>query len=168
MNNILKYKNYWSKIEYSADDGVLYGRIEGISDLVNFESPSAEEIETEFHKAVDDYLEFCSEMDKEPDKAFRGNFNVRISPELHRKMALVAIENNKSLNQMVEIAISDYIETYEKIQNFDFNAVFNEFFTSINQVSEQIAEGVKKAWEKAPSPSKNIPFTHKENKLFTM
>ena len=59
--NILEYKGYHTKIELDTEEMVLRGKIEGINDLVNFESESIQEIEKEFHAAVDDYLEFCLE-----------------------------------------------------------------------------------------------------------
>lgn len=62
----MKYKGYSARPEYSAEDQVFYGRILGIDDLVNFESENAEGLEEEFHKAVDDYLEFCAEIGKQP------------------------------------------------------------------------------------------------------
>lgn len=67
-NNVLKYKGYYTEVKFSAEDKVLYGKIEGIKDLVNFESKSADEVEKEFHRTVEDYLEFCKESWKEPDK----------------------------------------------------------------------------------------------------
>ena len=54
MTNVFEYKGYCTRIHYSAEDNVLYGKIEGIVDLVDFESSSVEEIETDFHKAVDE------------------------------------------------------------------------------------------------------------------
>lgn len=60
----LEYKGYHTYIHYSATDKVLHGKIEGIKDLVDFESESAVEIENEFHKAVDDYIAFCNEVGK--------------------------------------------------------------------------------------------------------
>lgn len=108
MSNILEYKGYLAKIEYSAADGVLYGKIEGIKDLVNFESETAAGIEQEFHSAVDDYLALCAELGQEPDKAYSGTFNVRISPELHRKLAQLATKNGATLNAEAEKAIAEY------------------------------------------------------------
>lgn len=64
----LEYKGFHSYIHYSAADKVLYGKIEGIKDLVDFESESAVEIENEFHKAVDDYIAFCEEIGKNVEK----------------------------------------------------------------------------------------------------
>ncbi|MBD9121584.1 MAG: hypothetical protein EGQ04_05740 [Ruminococcaceae bacterium] len=67
-SNILYYKGYYGKIEYSAEDKVIYGKIMGIHSLISFESESATDIETEFHNAVDDYLSYCEEEGIEPEK----------------------------------------------------------------------------------------------------
>lgn len=68
VSNILYYKGYCGKIEYSAEDKVIYGKIMGIHSLISFESESATDIETEFHNAVDDYLSYCEEEGIEPEK----------------------------------------------------------------------------------------------------
>lgn len=68
VSNILYYKGYYGKIEYSAEDKVIYGKIIGIHSLISFESESATDIETEFHNAVDDYLSYCEEEGIEPEK----------------------------------------------------------------------------------------------------
>lgn len=115
--NILKYKEYTAKIEYSVEDKVLHGVIDGIDDLVDFCSESVDEIEEEFHAAVDDYLELCKKLGKEPNKAYTGTFNVRINPELHKKMAIMAKHNGNSLNAEVEKAIQRYIENKPLEQN---------------------------------------------------
>lgn len=91
-NNIFEYKGYHTKIEFDTETFTLRGKIEGINDLVNFESKDSREIEKEFHEAVDDYLDFCKEIGKIPDKEYKGTFNVRISQELHKKLALRALQ----------------------------------------------------------------------------
>ncbi len=68
VSNILYYKGYYGKIEYSAEDKVIYGKIMGIHSLISFESESATDIENEFHNAVDDYLSYCEEEGIEPEK----------------------------------------------------------------------------------------------------
>lgn len=124
MKNILQYKGYFAKIEYSAEDHLLYGKIEGIRDLVNFESESAQEIEQEFRNAVDDYLALCEELGQEPDKTYSGTFNVRISPALHRAIAIRAMKSGDSLNSTVEKAIDTFLrdDTKYAIQE-NWNAV---------------------------------------------
>lgn len=107
--DVLRYKGYSARPVYSADDRIFYGRILGIRDFVDFQSDSAGELEAEFHKAVDDYLAFCEEVGKEPDKEYSGLFNVRISPELHREVSLLAQEEGVTLNRAVEQAIHAYV-----------------------------------------------------------
>lgn len=63
----MTYKGYSARPEYSAEDGVFFGRLLGINDLVNFESENVEGLKEEFHKAVDDYLAFCTEIGKQPE-----------------------------------------------------------------------------------------------------
>ena len=105
MNNILEYKGYYTKVEYSAQDGVLFGKIEGIKDLVNFECGRLDDVEQEFRRAVDDYLAFCADLGEAPDKPYKGVFNVRISPELHRRAVLAADKRGETLNAFVANAI---------------------------------------------------------------
>lgn len=116
MKNLLEYKGYHTKVEFDAEIGLLYGKVEGIADLVNFECNSLSEVEREFHAAVDDYLEFCEEIGKSPEKEYRGTFNVRISPDLHRKIAMIAFRTDNSLNSEVEKAIGEYVEKKSREQ----------------------------------------------------
>ena len=114
--NILEYKGYHTRVECSLEDGVLFGKIEGIRDLVTFECDSIPEAEAEFHKAVDDYLEFCAEVGKEPEKEYKGQFNVRIAPELHRRLAIEAFKADVSMNTYVEEAIKEKVEGKNKTE----------------------------------------------------
>ena len=66
-NGLLRYGGYSAKPEYSAEDRIFYGRILGISNLVDFQFEEADDIENEFHKAVDDYLQYCMENGKCPE-----------------------------------------------------------------------------------------------------
>ena len=110
-NDILEYKGYHSRVEFDSANMILHGKIEGINDLVTFESNDLSEIENEFHKAVDDYLAFCKDIGQNPDKEYRGSFNIRITPELHKKLVELSFLRNESLNSTVEKAIDFYIQT---------------------------------------------------------
>ena len=111
QNNILEYKGYHTKVEIDCEDFTIRGKIEGINDLVNFECDDIKDIEAEFHAAVDDYLEFCQEVGKSPEKEYKGTFNVRISPELHKELAQLSSKNGESLNSCVEKAIQQYVNS---------------------------------------------------------
>lgn len=108
-NDVIRYKGYSARPEYSADDRIFYGTILGITDLVDFQCENAKDLEDEFHKAVDDYLEFCAEIGKEPQKEYSGMFSVRISPELHREVSVFAQANGVTLNRAVERAIREMV-----------------------------------------------------------
>lgn len=69
MSNVIQYKGYFTNVEYSQEDQILFGKIEGIRDLVTFECKNAGEVEQAFKEAVDDYLEFCREDEKKPNRS---------------------------------------------------------------------------------------------------
>jgi len=109
-SNVLEYRGYFTAIKFSAEDRLLYGKIEGIEDLMAFEAESADEIEKAFHEAVDYYLELCDRVGKEPNKAFSGRFNLRLDPELHRAAHIQASLSNMSLNSFIVKAVENIIE----------------------------------------------------------
>ena len=109
-DNMLKYKDFYGSVEYSANDECFFGKIIGTTDLVTFEGESVAILKKAFNEAVEDYLILCKETGKEAQKTYKGSFNVRISPELHRRTAILAKKRNMSLNSFVEKAITDEIE----------------------------------------------------------
>lgn len=113
MNDILQYKDYYASVHFSSEDDVFYGKILGISDLVNFEGASVKELKKAFHEAVEDYIKTCQQIGKEPNKTYKGTFNVRIPTDLHKQAAVFAAKNNISLNDFIRTAI-DYALLHKK------------------------------------------------------
>ena len=105
MKKLMEYKGYNAKIEYSDNDKCFWGELLYINDSISFEGQSVDELKKTFEEAVEDYIETCRNLKKEPEKPFKGSFNVRITPELHKKAALKAASEGVSLNQIVEKAI---------------------------------------------------------------
>jgi predicted HicB family RNase H-like nuclease len=103
--NYLHYKDYVGNIEFSEADGVFHGKVVGIKSLISFEGNSVNAITKDFHNAINEYLGFCAETGKQPEKPFKGSFNVRIGTDLHRKATLTASARGISLNTLVENAI---------------------------------------------------------------
>jgi len=106
MNDVLKYKNYIATVHFSTDDEVFHGKVLGINDLVSFEGRSVAELKKAFKEAIEDYLETCKELNKEPEKAYKGSFNVRVPMQLHRAVALAASKKSITLNEFVKAALS--------------------------------------------------------------
>ena len=105
MNNTIQYKGYLGSVEFSEEDGIFYGKVMGIRSLISYEGTTAQELIDDFHTAVDDYLALCAEEGIQPEIAYKGSFNVRISPELHRQAVVFATSHQMSLNNFVETAI---------------------------------------------------------------
>lgn len=105
MNNTMEYKGYVGSVEFSEEDALFYGKVLGIRALISYEGTNAAELVADFHGAVDDYLELCVQSGTEPEKAYKGSFNVRISPELHKQAVIAAMSHNMSLNSFVETSI---------------------------------------------------------------
>lgn len=119
--DVLEYKGYHTKVEFDAEGLVLRGKIEGINDFVDFECENLKDVEQEFHDAVDNYLEFCKEVGKQPEKEYKGTFNVRISPELHKRLAIEALKNGDTLNASVEKAIIAYVSNVVPVMENSLN-----------------------------------------------
>ena len=107
MGETMKYKGYHGSIEYSLADDCLHGRLLGITDLISYEGGSVKEIKAAFKEAVDDYLAFCKETAKQPNKPYSGKVMFRIDPEVHAKAALAAQLKGVSLNQWAEEVLAD-------------------------------------------------------------
>ena len=104
----MEYKGYLGSVEFSEADGVFFGKVLGIRALLSYEGTTAKELVEDFHGAVDDYLTLCAAEGTQPEKAYKGSFNVRVSPELHRQAALYAQAHHLSLNGVVERALQTY------------------------------------------------------------
>jgi predicted HicB family RNase H-like nuclease len=102
----MTYKGYSARIEYDDEDGILTGKIAGIRDGIGFHAESVEELKIAFHEAVEDYLETCARIGKEPQKPYSGRVMFRVSPDVHRRAALAAELQGKSLNQWAEEVLS--------------------------------------------------------------
>ena len=102
MKDILNYKDFIATVHYSSDDEVFFGKIEGINDLVTFEGKSVVELKEAFVESVEDYISLCKKTGKLPHKSYKGSFNIRIAPSLHRKAAEIAILKGIPLNQLVQ------------------------------------------------------------------
>jgi predicted HicB family RNase H-like nuclease len=115
--NILKYKSYEGTAEIDMDRQVCRGKILFINDLVTYEAASPKELQSEFEAAVDDYLETCEELGRDAQKPLKGQFNVRIPPQLHKLASIKAVQNDISLNDVVVKALESYLNSSTNINH---------------------------------------------------
>lgn len=96
--SIMHHGDYIARIDYDEEREVFHGRIVNLRDVVNFYGHTPEELKREFANSLNTYLELCRERGIEPAKPFSGRFNIRMSPELHRRLAEAAEQHGQSLN----------------------------------------------------------------------
>ncbi len=108
---MMDYKGYIGDVKYDSEAHIFHGEIINTRDVITFQGKSVDELESAFKDSIDDYLEWCKEDDVEPEKPYSGKFNLRISPELHKEIAISAKLLKLSINRFVEKAIKDEIST---------------------------------------------------------
>ncbi len=108
MNELI-YKGYTGRVEYDPESKTLHGTVLDLRDVITFESTSAEDIEEEFHRSVDEYLKLGAEMGRAPEKPFSGRLVLRMTPVLHRKIHNQAQGNGVSINQWIVSALEKQV-----------------------------------------------------------
>ena len=97
----MKYKGYIGIVEFDDEAEIFHGEVANLRDVITFQGRSVDELRRAFEESVDDYLAWCAERGKEPDKPFSGKFMVHIDPGIHREISTAAQKSGKSLNAWV-------------------------------------------------------------------
>lgn len=103
----MEYKGYIGIVEYDSEAKLFHGDVVNTRDVITFQGTTVDEIEKAFAESIDDYINWCKEECVEPEKPYSGKFNLRLSPELHREIAITAKKLNLSINSFVEKAVKD-------------------------------------------------------------
>jgi predicted HicB family RNase H-like nuclease len=107
---MMEYKGYIGNVEFDPDKKIFHGEIINTRDVITFQGQSVEELESAFRDSIDDYLDWCKEEGVNPEKPYSGKFNLRLSPELHREVAINAKKMHLSINKFVEKALEDELK----------------------------------------------------------
>jgi len=110
--NVMNYKVYSARIEYSDEDGCFVGHLAGIRDVVGFHGESVAELKAAFEAAVDDYLATCKKLKRSPQRPYSGKVMLRIDPGVHAKAAMLAEAEGKSLNAWAQEALQRAITSH--------------------------------------------------------
>ena len=96
--NMLTYKGYQGRFDYDSEADIFHGEVLHLRDVITFQGRSIDELKQALADSVEDYLEFCAQKGKIPEKSYSGRFNVRIAPEVHQRIALEAARDGISIN----------------------------------------------------------------------
>ena len=120
MGDVLCYKSqtnhtdYYGSVEYDSKRRILQGKVLGLSKQITFQGESVQELQFQFEQAVEAYIDEKKKQKRMPDKPYRGMFTIRISSELHRDIAMYAMERGSNLNAVITEAISDFLKKETK------------------------------------------------------
>lgn len=109
-SKLFEYKGYLGSIEPSTEDRCFCGSVQFVRDLISYSGNSYDELEQNFHSAVDEYLAFCKEIGQDPSVTCSGTFNIRIGSELHHQAVVAAKKTGKNLNEFVKEAVQGKVE----------------------------------------------------------
>lgn len=108
--NTMTFNNYHARIEYDPDLDMFRGEILGLNGGADFYGRNPKELRAEFKKSLAVFLEVCKEKGIEPRRHYSGKFNLRIPPELHEQLAIVAQAKGKSINAIAQEALQSVVE----------------------------------------------------------
>jgi predicted HicB family RNase H-like nuclease len=103
----MEYKGYIGEVTFDSDAHIFHGEIINTRDVITFQGKTVDELEAAFQESIEDYLKWCKEDGVSPEKPYSGKFNLRISPELHKEIAITARKMKLSINKFVEKAVVD-------------------------------------------------------------
>lgn len=99
---MIEYKGYVGVFEFDEELGQFHGYVVNTQDVISFYGSSVEELRAELQTSVEEYLAFCAENGRDPEKPFSGNLSIRTSPDIHRRIAMQAARRRVSMNSFVE------------------------------------------------------------------
>jgi len=108
--DVLTYKGFIGSVHFSAQDDVFFGKVEGINDLITFEGNSVKELKNAFHYIINEHIKDCKDENISVEKSFKGSFNLKLTPDLHRRAAIAAKAQGSTLNAFVKKAIERNLE----------------------------------------------------------
>lgn len=114
IKSLMEYGGYHARVEFDCEDQIFVGHVLGINDSLNFHGKTVEELINAMRDSIENYLDYCKQIGKEPEREYKGTFNIRIKPEQHRKIALYAASEGITINQFVSRAIEDEIKVLER------------------------------------------------------
>ena len=163
---IIKYKDFEGSVETDIERNCCRGKILFIDDLVTYESETLQGLQKQFEESVEDYVETCKQIGKEPQKPFRGLFNVRVKPELHRAAVKKAAADETSLNDLVSKALESYLSktsTVMKSTGFEPLLVNDMTSNAGSEVSVLRVQDDKTSFLEVNSSANNKFFTISEH-----
>ncbi len=79
-------------------------------DLIVYEGLTLDELRKDFEDGIDSYLEGCKADGVEPVKPYSGKLNLRMSSELHSRVAAFVATTGTTINDFINRAITNELK----------------------------------------------------------
>ncbi len=135
LDNTLTYKGYFGSAEYSINDKVIHGKILGLNDSVTYEIKETEDIQKIFEETVDEYLDDCILLNREPNRIPSGKFSLRIASKLHKALEIEKELTGLSINKIAENSLW---ERYSENDLFSSDWKFEELNKKVSISKHQL------------------------------
>lgn len=177
---VLKHKGYQGSVEYNLEKERLEGKVLHVKSLITYAGNTIAELKASFEEEIEEYLADCEELGVEPEKPFCGTFQIRLDPNVHRKLAYNAAEAGVGFNQYVSDILNSSVESSslnqdaitqvaidsvtrrieETYDSFYRQASFAELSSTLGTAAESNSLN---PWPLIRARSRTIDFSHKIN-----
>ena len=79
-------------------------------DLITYEGQTLDELRKDFEDGIESYLEACKADGVEPAKPYNGKLNLRMSSELHSRVAAIVAATGTTINDFINKAIQNELK----------------------------------------------------------
>ena len=98
-------EGYIAEIDIDPDSGLLSGFVLNTRATLHFAGRTVDELREAFRDTIDEYRDWCRAEGEEPEKPYSGTLSLRIDPDLHRRLAIKAALEHKSINALINGAL---------------------------------------------------------------
>lgn len=135
--NTLRYKGYFGSVEVSVKDQIVHGKVLGLYDSITYESDDIKNIQKVFEEAVDEYLDDCKMLNRNPNKIPSGKFSLRIPAMLHKALEIEKELTGASINQITENSLWEhYSENIFDSSEWKFEKLNNKVLVGKKQLEK--------------------------------
>lgn len=101
MKNVMNIEGYKAVIAYDPEIEMLRGEFVGLNGGADFYATDLPGLRHEGTESLHAFLDECAKHGVEPRKQSRGNFALRLDPEVYHQASIAAAAEGKSLNAFI-------------------------------------------------------------------
>ena len=101
MKNVMNIEGYKAVIAYDPEIEMFRGEFVGLSGGADFYATDLPGLRHEGTESLRVFLDECAKHGVEPRKQSRGNFALRLDPEVYHQASIAAAAEGKSLNAFI-------------------------------------------------------------------